>query len=78
MQVVVGRIVEECAENSPNYKLNNIPAINYNSMIPTKDNDYCNNPKDDNSSQESVICYLLYFNYRKLINNILFPPQFIF
>lgn len=74
MQVVVGRIVEECAENSPTYKLNNTPAINYNSMIPTKDNDYCNSPKNDNSSQESVNYYLLYFNYRGLINNISFPP----
>lgn len=74
MQVVVERIVDECAENSPSYKLNNIPAINYNSMIPTKDNDYCNNSKNYNSSQESVNYYLLYFNYRKLINNISFPP----
>lgn len=73
MQVVVERIVEECAENSPSYKLNNIPPINYNSMIPTKDND-CNNSKNDNSSQESVNYYLLYFNYRRLINNISFPP----
>lgn len=73
MQVVVERIVEECAENSPSYKLNNIPASNYNLMIPTKDNDHCNNPKNDNNSQESVNYYLLYFSYRGLINNNSFP-----
>lgn len=69
MQVVVGRIVEECAENSPSYKLNNIPAINYNSMIPTKDNDYCNNPKNDNSSQESKHLSVLLRKISELENN---------
>jgi hypothetical protein len=54
MQIVVGRIVDECAENSPSSKLNNNLAINYNSMIPTRDNDYCKNLKYDNSSQENV------------------------
>lgn len=54
MQIVVGRIVDECAENSSSSKLNNNLAINYNSMIPTRDNDYCKNLKYDNSSQENV------------------------
>lgn len=52
MQVVVGRIVDECAENSP--KVNNVPVMNYNSMIPTRDDDYCKDLKYDNISQENV------------------------
>jgi len=51
MQMVVGRIVDECAENSPSPKIKN---INYNSMIPTRDDDYCKDLKYDNSSQENV------------------------
>lgn len=54
MQVVVGRIADEYAENSLNPKINNIPIMNYNSMIPTRDNDYCKGLKYENSSQENV------------------------
>lgn len=53
MQVVVERIVNEFVENSPSLKLNNFPVINYNTMIPTRENDYCENLKYDNSSQEN-------------------------
>ncbi|XP_050052941.1 uveal autoantigen with coiled-coil domains and ankyrin repeats protein-like isoform X2 [Aphis gossypii] len=69
MQVVVERIVEECAENSPSYKLNNIPASSYNLMIPTKDNDHCNNPKNDNNSQESKHLSVLLGKISELENN---------
>jgi len=54
MQVVVERIVDECAENLLSPKINNIPVMNYNSMVPTRDNDYCKDLKYDNSSQENV------------------------
>lgn len=54
MQVVVGRIVDECSENSPCPKLNNIPFMNNNSMIPTRDNDFCKDLKYENNSQENV------------------------
>jgi len=54
MQVVVGRIVDEYAENSPSPKINNIQDMNYNSMIPTRDNDYCKDLKYDNTSEENV------------------------
>jgi len=54
MQVVVERIVDECDKNLLNPKINNIPVMNYNSMIPTRDNDYCKDLKYDNRSQENV------------------------
>lgn len=67
MQVVVGRIVDECAENLPSPKIN-IPVMNYDSMIPTRDNDNCKGLKYDNSSQENVSKkHLLFFNYKSLI-----------
>jgi len=72
MQVVVGRIVDECAENSPSAKINNIPVMSYNSMVPTRDNDYCKDLIYDNSSQanvsKNVFIIIIYYQ----IINILF------
>ncbi|XP_060838606.1 uveal autoantigen with coiled-coil domains and ankyrin repeats protein-like isoform X1 [Rhopalosiphum padi] len=69
MQIVVGRIVDECAENSSSSKLNNNLAINYNSMIPTRDNDYCKNLKYDNSSQENKYLSVLLAKISELENH---------
>jgi len=54
MQVVVERIVNEYAENLRGPKINNIPVMSYNSMVPTRDNDYCKDLNYDSSSQENV------------------------
>ncbi|XP_022159990.1 uncharacterized protein LOC111026252 isoform X2 [Myzus persicae] len=67
MQVVVGRIVDECAENSP--KVNNVPVMNYNSMIPTRDDDYCKDLKYDNISQENKYLSVLLGKISELENH---------
>ncbi|XP_025202636.1 uncharacterized protein LOC112599779 isoform X2 [Melanaphis sacchari] len=69
MQVVVGRIVDEYAENLPNSKLNNNPVINYNSMIPTRDDDYCKQLSYVNSSQENKYLSALLGKISELENN---------
>ncbi|CAI6349374.1 unnamed protein product [Macrosiphum euphorbiae] len=69
MQVVVGRIVDECAENSPSPKINTIPVMNYNSMVPTRDNDYCKDLKYDNSSQENKYLSVLLGKISELENH---------
>lgn len=52
MQVVVGRIIDEFPEKVSNSKLQ-MPFINENSMIPTKENDL----KYEKNSQENVCIY---------------------
>ncbi|KAL5244688.1 hypothetical protein ACI65C_012098 [Semiaphis heraclei] len=69
MQVVVGRIADEYAENSLNPKINNIPIMNYNSMIPTRDNDYCKGLKYENSSQENTNLPILLAKISELENH---------
>lgn len=53
MQVVVGRIVNESSETILNSKLN-LLAINENTMIPTRENDYCKDLKYEYNPQENV------------------------
>lgn len=58
MQVVVEKIITEYSGNAPIFK-SYMPVINDDSMIPTRDNDYCKDLKDGNSLKENVT-YLKY------------------
>jgi len=53
MQVVVGRIIDEFSENVP-YSKFNIPVVNDNLMIPTRENDYCKDLRYENNPHENV------------------------
>lgn len=60
MQLVVERIIAEYSENIAYSKSYNMPVVNDESMIPTRDNDDCKDFKFGNNLKENVYLYILF------------------